>query len=455
MINKSEFWSSVHFDHNTALERLSYTNESFDSEIGWLQYLISKTPNGFLLRKNSLCNIPQNGKIYLAHTTNDFELIKRSGKLLSSSGCLLASLYCTPVIREKNKLRLHNLGEYIFLKESRIFGEKNKKSALLLIELEFPHSEINNSVGINYLKLGIIHFSIFSELSYLLSQKELTELKIKTVKLIKKTKDLFSIIEDFSFESIKQNFKKFYKLYCQATDELPILGYLLFEILCEYIALFQEGKKAERYHQFNEIYCGNFKNLIFSVCPSLTKSFNLGLFNPDIASVINYLKKIKIIKTENDLSCFEEYLIRRLSYMVKNYFYNQNSTSDLRKLFWQSIEWNFDYLQNQLTPLIGHTIHRLLRNMHRYPNFYFYFDQYKALQVWNYWNQISVALPYNAILPKGEVGINPAYPDMRYKIFTTEFYRENGYSYVSPKEKIPLIIEPRLVEINMLCMRKK
>jgi len=148
-------------------------------------------------------------------------------------------------------------------------------------------------------------------------------------------------------------------------------------------------------------------------------------------------------------------LSKRFYYLIHSYFYNPDSDVNIRKIFWRNIEWNFDYLQRQLTPLLGHVIHRFLRNMHRYPNFYFYFDQYKALQVWNYWNQASVVLPYNAVLPKGEIGINPANPYIKYRIFSARYWEENDYFYITPEKELPLVIEPRLVEFDMFFMRKK
>ena len=84
-----------------------------------------------------------------------------------------------------------------------------------------------------------------------------------------------------------------------------------------------------------------------------------------------------------------------------------------------------------------------------------YFDQYKALQAWNYWNHFNIPLPYNSTLPKGEIGINPANPDIKYKIYSTNFWQENGHSFISKKKELSIIIEPRLAEINMLLMRKK
>ena len=451
MINKAEFWSIAHVNNDTLQECLEYSEKSFCSDIGWLKYLIAETPNGSILQKNILYDIPRNHKVYLAHVTKNFGSILKDGKILSSSGCLVGSIYCTPVIQEREKFRLHNLGEYIFLKEAPKFTKNKKDVALLLIELELPHSTTTSSIGIDYLKLGMVHFSVFSELSYLLSYDELKELEKATIDAIRKASSLLTVIESFSPESISHNFKKFYGLYKQTITELPILGYFLFEVLCEYIALFQKGEDVDRYHH----YCANFKNLIFSVCPDLTRSFNLGLFQPNFNDIVKYLETINIITKEN-ISSFENYLIQRLRYLIINRFYhNVKHESNTKKSFWQNIEWNLNYLQHQLTPLLGHTIHRLLRNMHRYPNFYFYFDQYKALQIWNYWNHNHIALPYNAVLPKGEIGINPANPSMKYRIFSTKIWHKNGYSYLSKEQELPLMIEPRLAELNMLLMRKK
>lgn len=455
MISKTEFWSIAHVNQDVWSDCAEYVEKPFDSDMGWFHYLSNKTPNGDILRNNVLYNIAQNDKVYLAHVTTNFDSICESGRLLSSSGCLVGSVYCTPVIKEGKKLRLHNLGEYIFFEETKKFGKNHKNTSLLLIELKLPESFNNSPVGIDYLKLGMVHFSVFSELSYLLSQDELSNLKSSVVYSIKKNRNLLAIFENFSPDSIMRNFIKFYKLYQQATIDLPIFGYFLFEVLCEYIALFQHGKEVERYHQLKELYCANFKNIVFSACSDLTNSFNLGLFHPDFKNIIKYLKTVDIINKDNQ-DLFVKYLVQRLHYLVANRFYHSTLYDPgRRKKFWQNIEWDFTYLQHQLSPLLGHTIHRLLRNMHRYPHFYFYFDQYKALQVWNYWNSLNMALPYNAILPKGEIGINPANPYLKYRIFTTRVWKENGYSYVETEKELPLVIEPRLAELKMLFMRKK
>jgi len=162
MINKTNLWSMAHINNNVIQANLEYSKASFDSDIGWLKYLISETPNGYILKNNVLYDIASNErKIYLAHITRNINSLLETKKILASSGCLIGSIYCTPVIKEGKKLRLHNLGKYIFKKEAPIFSQNKKGIDLIIIELEILPQVANTPIGINYLKLGPVHFSIF------------------------------------------------------------------------------------------------------------------------------------------------------------------------------------------------------------------------------------------------------------------------------------------------------
>lgn len=453
MLNNSQFWSTTHSDPAVLKDRLNFVKPGFNSDIEWLKFQLNNCPNGKLLMDNMLFDIPQGKKKYLAHVTKNLDAVLQSGRLLSSSGCLIGSVYCVPVTEDEIGLRLHNLGEYIVDKEAPAFSQNSDKVGIILVELESTSLNHNSVYGVNYLKLGEVHFSVFSELSYLLSTDELEEIKSSAVDSIHKSYNILSIFEEHSSSAILSDFDKFYNLYQSSVPNLPILGYLLFEVLCEYIALYQKSELVDKYALKREIYCANFKDLIFSVCPDLTKSFNLGKFNPDLEKLKDYLEKIGLFSDEMEFT-FKSYLVERLRYLVLNNFYNSNTKGEHEKI-WHNVEWSFDYIKQHASPLLGNTIHRLLRNMKRYPNFYFYFDQYKALQVWNYWNQMGVALPYNSILPKGEIGINPANANLKYKTYTAKAVKKDGFTYLEKQEEVSLIIEPRLAELDFLLMRKK
>jgi len=76
----------------------------------------------------------------------------------------------------------------------------------------------------------------------------------------------------------------------------------------------------------------------------------------------------------------------------------------------------------------------------------------KALQIWNYWNQLNLIIPFNGIIPKGEVGINPAYPELKYKIYLAESYKEENKMYLKPTKEQNVQIVPRLVDPKFTAM---
>jgi hypothetical protein len=122
---------------------------------------------------------------------------------------------------------------------------------------------------------------------------------------------------------------------------------------------------------------------------------------------------------------------------------------------WENFEWNFDNLLELVGPLTGHLLHRELRNFGRYPSLYFYFDQSKALQIWNYWNHMDVTIPFNGIIPKGEVGLNPAYPDLNYQVYLGKVIKKNGITKIVKDILLDISIEPRLVDLRYTTMRNK
>lgn len=452
MISNFELWSSAHVNQSTSIKMLDFTQGGFGSDIDWFKYQVDNTPNGKLLVRNAMFDSLRKEKVYLAHITTRLPSIASTKKILSSSGCLIGSLYCVPVLMDSGGMRLHNLGQYIYTKEAPAFKNQNDLINILLFEIKNPNVK-NTLYGLDYLKLGLIHYSTFNQLAYLLSATELNSIKLNTLQAISKTYNLFLVFEHKTTEELIEDFTKIYNYYIECIKNLPILGYLLFEVLSEYIALYQSGEAVEYYKQYNELYCGNFKNLIYEVSPHLTKSFNLGSFSPSLGAVKKYLSKINLLGDSHGMG-FESYLLNRIKYLIRSRFYNVESNyyfEGLPKVF----AGDYDKITLSLTPLVGHTIHRLLRNMHRYPNFYYYFDQYKALQAWNHWNQTEIPIIYNALLPKGETGINAAYPDLEYKVYTVTIQLKDRMLFVEKKTEVDYRLQPRLGEVELLLMRKR
>ena len=46
--------------------------------------------------------------------------------------------------------------------------------------------------------------------------------------------------------------------------------------------------------------------------------------------------------------------------------------------------------------------------------------------MWNYWNQMNIAIPFNGVIPKGEIGVNPGYANLKYRIYQGKITDNNG-----------------------------
>ena len=112
---------------------------------------------------------------------------------------------------------------------------------------------------------------------------------------------------------------------------------------------------------------------------------------------------------------------------------------------------DFDTLATTAPHLLGQLIFREMRIIDRYPQLYLAFEQAKALEAWNYWNTEGIPTPFNSTIPKGEIGINTAYPRSSYTVWTAETC-ERGLLH--PVDKLDLALVPRLAELSMTAMRR-
>lgn len=451
--NTLNYWSDSHifygqFDNSPKKE---FCKELKDEYL-WRDRMAVEGLNGSLIKNNSFFNsLKNNNKQYLAHITYGLDDILSSRSLFASGGCLVGSIYSTPLTQDDDRFRLHNLGDYIFEKEASILGQKKngKVPDILIFEIDETPSWNTHLIGIDYLGLGEIHTLIYKDLEYLLSVQERFNLQETINKRVKKSMDFLGLCSSMYYGNYNVSPEVFIQCYLQTIPNLTILGYIYFEVISEYIMLFQDSKISQIYKDLGELYSPSYKNLMYELQPGLKDNFKLSSFSPSIESIFDYLTKKQIIKYLN-YNQFSKYIADRLliltmSRLLKN-------TEDIE---WKDFEWSFNNLLGSTSSLVGHLIHRELRNFGRYPSLYFYFDQTKALQIWNYWNHMDIVIPFNGILPKGEIGINPAYPDLQYKVYLGKVSNEKEFSYVEPVKELDISIEPRLVELRYTTMRNK
>lgn len=450
-------WADAHVFYNLYLHQYNTKKSKVNNaEYKWRKLLLDETPNGKLITNNSFfSSLNKNKKIYFMHITTNLDGMLKSGNLYPSGGCLVGGIYCTPLFEENGKLRLHNLGDYILYHEApqSLGGGRINSDIIdsLIIEVTLPDHARNNCIGIDYLRLGNIHLQIYRELEYLLSQKEQYMLYEKIIIRIKNSIEFLSMCNKAFYANQYSNTPLFFKLLTETIDQLPILGYLYFEVVAEYLLLHQDDSETQKYASLGELYNWNYKKLMFSLYPQLLKGFKLSEFKPQLETLTSYLERHHVFK-KLDSKHFADYIHKRMVFLVNSRFFTD--TDNIGIIDWCKLGWEFNAVVDYLGPLIGHLIHRELRTFGRHPDFYFYYDQYKALQIWNYWNHLGIAIPFNGVIPKGEVGINPAYADIKYKIYKSrDKILDNNCVYIEPGKQLDISIVPRLIDLKYTFMR--
>jgi len=450
MLNKkNEKWSNAHTSYDISNFRSSHADspKETQSEHEWRLKLLNETPNGKLSIKNSLFdNLKRSAKLYFAHITLNLDEILRSGLLYPSGGCLVGGIYASPLFEENGKFRAHNLGKYIFEKEAPQASRfQNKKGPhVLIIEVTSPPHKSNPLIGIDYTRLGAIHLDTYREFENFLPPQENLKLRNIVLDRIKYSLKFLNLVNSSYINKKNINPNLFFELLVNTIKHLPILGYLYFETISEYLMLYQDSEEARKAHTLGEFYTHSYKKLMFDLFPGLLRGQGLSCFNPTLKQLLNYIKQEKIISQFNQ-DRISNHLINRLIFLINSRLLN----ADHPLINLHRLERNFDGIAEVASPLLGHVIYRESINFNKH----FDLDQLEAIQVWDYWNHIEVAIPFNGFIQKGESGINPAYPNLKYQIYSGVTDTHSGNLYLMPNKKLDVKIIPQLVNKKHIAMR--
>ncbi|WP_184578798.1 hypothetical protein [Streptomyces zagrosensis] len=451
-LDSYHLWADAHaFYDSTLIPGSAGLNDPLAAQtVAWDQRLAEETPNGRLLRHNTLFDaLNGSGKLHLLHVTHALEEISEQGVLYPSGGCLVGSIYCAPLTATAQGLRMHNLASYILTKEAPAFlsklGLTDRTPTPLIFEIDIPPQAYRGLAGIDYLRLGQIHLQIYSHLEYLLSKSERHRLEETVVGRVKNSAAFLATASAVAYQGAHVEAELFLRQLDETIPRLPILGYVYFEAIAEYLMLHSTSRHTRRLAELGELNNWLYKEMLFASFPTMAGKFDLAKFRPRPDQLAALLQRVDATIDVVDAST---YLVERISHLVAARLFTPGEIPEA----WHHTRWEFDALATQLGPLLGHLIHRELRTFGRYPDFYFYFyfDQYKALQAWNYWNHMDIIAPFNGTMPKGEIGINPAYPNLDYRVWRAE---QDDAGHLHPAEELSLTIAPRLVDIKYTLMR--
>jgi len=321
-------WADAHIFYGTFLHELRERNFSKikNDEQLWRKWAVNETPNGKLLLENSFFHTLKNSsKISLFHVTPNLEKIIDTGALYSSGGCLVGSIYSTPIIPAGRKMRVHNLGKYVFKEEApqaSYLKEKGLKPSFVIIEVDLPPRTHDNVIGVDYTKLGNVHLAIYKDLEYLLSFQERASLQEIILNKIKQSLPFLNLVENIRHKETNVDESEFFYSFLSAIDHLPILGYIYFEVVAEYLMLFQDNAEAKLAYESGEFFNASYKNLMFNLFPDMLKGIGLGFFKPTIEQLIQYIKKKKLISKFNERK-FINYLAGRIAFLTKARLLNE------------------------------------------------------------------------------------------------------------------------------------
>ncbi|MEU7093060.1 hypothetical protein [Kitasatospora aureofaciens] len=415
-------WEHAHTDYTMPVQRRAPASLA-EGESDWRQYLEASTPNGWLIRNNAMTEALVSGRpMYLLHTTRSLDAIRASRQLHVSSGCLVGALYCSPLVSERDGLRPHNLGAYLM---------ETKPSTKPLVFEVVPDGPIRPK-GVDYLHLGVIHLRTYLRYRSFLAPAETDRLS-RTVQAGLRGAGGFLDVALRNAAGRATGAPEFIDQLSDAVAHVPFLGYLYFEVVSEYLMLHSATAETKSCAQAGELNNWLYKRLAFAAVDSMGQLFDLARFNPRYDRLVQLIDGI-----EPDLSPgVADYVRRRLSHLFARTALHPSQ--DVESVSFQGADLS---TVRQFAPgLIGQMVFREIRYMARYRQLYHCFEKAKALEAWDYWNNEGMPTPFNGILPKGEIGIQPVYPRASVRVWTAE---RDGKGYVHPIEEVQAVFMPHL-----------
>ncbi|MFJ4321151.1 hypothetical protein ACIP46_38625 [Streptomyces lavendulae] len=415
-------WEHAHTDYTVPAQRQMPASLA-ESETDWRHHLEHSTPNGWLIRHSAMTEALVSGKpLYLLHTTKDIDAIRTSRQLHVSTGCLVGALYCSPLTSQPQGLRPHNLGAYLM---------ETKPSTKPLVFEVTPDAPIRPK-GIDYLHLGAIHLRTYQRYQSFLTPAENEQLNRAVLAGLRAAAAfLDTALRNAAGHTTPA--PAFIDMLSDAIAAVPFLGYLYFEVLSEYLMLHSATPETKTYAQVGELNNRLYKRLAFAAVDSMGQLFDLARFNPRHHRLVQLIEGIEPALGPGA----GEYVRRRLSHLFARTALHPSQ--DAGSLTFQGAD--LGTLQEAAPGLIGQMVFREIRYMDRYRHLYHCFEKSKALEAWDYWNNEGIPTPFNGILPKGEIGINPVYPCSSVRVWAAE-QDENGYLH--PTQEVLADFTPHL-----------
>ncbi|MBI2096925.1 MAG: hypothetical protein HYT40_02100, partial [Candidatus Sungbacteria bacterium] len=280
------------YAHNESMLNLSQKEFIKELDLAWFNFFVKNAPNGRVLISNTY-NLDFK-RIMLVHLTPSFNEILKTGKVFASGGGLGAAVYCSPVHQDNT---VHNIFEQYFF--FQLPKNTKKKISAICIEIT-PDKENTTNVknwGVDYTNFGEIECQTWKNLKPQIDVSFIKELEKRVFNQIMNNKELINTFVGYKLD--KLSYGEFEQVYDNLFAKIPSLRFISYEVLAEYILLFQDNKKAYDYSFKGELYNLPHKKFISDLCPSMLKKFNMIDFFISLNKISQYLHSSDIFKQFN------------------------------------------------------------------------------------------------------------------------------------------------------------
>lgn len=379
----------------------------------WFNFFVRDAPQGKVLTSNTYKK--DFDKIRIVHLTPSFDKIIEQGTIFASGGGLGAAIYGSPL---HNNGRVHNILEQYLCFQLPITTTKN----IVPICIEIHPKEKNNIAnwGADYTDFGELQRDTWEELKKNCDSKFISEFEERVYRQIVSNKEWIDLFLDNKLNELSPH--KFEKAYENLFTKVPSLRFILYEILAEYILLYQDNKNSSDYARLGELYNLTHKKFIFDLCPDMLRKFNMVKFYISLNDIISYLSNSDIFLNFNSIH-FRNILKWRISFYLRkiSLFPIKDSIKD------------FNELSMNHPSLVGQVVYREFYDKN-------IFEKERSKLIYRLWQRQKIICPIYSILPKGEVGINPNLDELGidYTIFKAEFNKKTRKIKLLKKIKVKI-----------------
>ncbi|MFI6182519.1 hypothetical protein ACIA8R_43820 [Nonomuraea sp. NPDC051191] len=418
-------WQDAHTDYSPGHPPRPAPRGLAADDTEWSTYLQQHTPNGWLMRAGSLLETLASGRpIYLMHTTANLNAIRASGQLYQAPGCMVGALYCVLLTPGPAGLRPHNLGAWLLANKAH--------RDILIIEVT-PGGPVP-AKGIDYLRLGAVHLASYVDHRAFLTPAEDDHLRAAAVQRIRQAATVLDMLVRNACGAATPA-DRFLDQVAGAVPLVPFLGYLYFEAVSEYLMLHSTSRQTRACAEVGEMNTLLSKDLAFAAVDTMGELFDLALFQPGHARLRELIGQVEPGLVDGAA----EYVRRRLAHLFACVALDPSQDATA-VTFAQA---TFDTLAWAAPGLLGQMVFRLLRTSPRYPQLYPVFEQPKATGASAFWTAHGIPAPFNGVIPKGEIGLNMAWPAGA-RIWTADV----NEGVLHPAEELPLTLVPRLSDLR-------